>query len=109
MINREQMQQLSDEVRRLTQERDALRERIDKMAYEPHETPEELMEAIIEENASFTKTIYEQKQKRDALREALTRIRDCDWVITLPDRMDAVRKIAADALAAATKVGGNGN
>lgn len=34
------------------------------------------------------------------LREALTRLRDCDWVITLPDRMDAVRDIARKALEA---------
>ena len=32
------------------------------------------------------------------LEEALKRIRDCDWVITLPDRMDAVRAIAREAL-----------
>jgi hypothetical protein len=32
------------------------------------------------------------------LRAALVRIRDCDWVITLPDRMDAVRDIAREAL-----------
>lgn len=30
--------------------------------------------------------------------EALTRLRDCDWVISLPDRMDAVRDIARAAL-----------
>lgn len=30
--------------------------------------------------------------------EALQRLRDCEWVITLPDRMDGVRKIAGDAL-----------
>ena len=29
---------------------------------------------------------------------ALTKIRDCDFVITLPDRMDAVRAIAREAL-----------
>ena len=29
---------------------------------------------------------------------ALMRIRDCDFVITLPDRMDAVRAIAREAL-----------
>lgn len=29
---------------------------------------------------------------------ALERIRDCDLVITLPDRMDAVREIAREAL-----------
>ena len=34
----------------------------------------------------------------DRLRHALERIRDCDFTITLPDRMDAVRKIAREAL-----------
>lgn len=32
------------------------------------------------------------------LRAAFERIRDCDWVITLPNRMDAVRQIAREAL-----------
>jgi len=32
------------------------------------------------------------------LEAALERIRDCDWVISLPDRMDEVRKIAREAL-----------
>ena len=32
------------------------------------------------------------------LEYALERIRDCNWVITLPDRMDAVRAIAREAL-----------
>lgn len=32
------------------------------------------------------------------LEHALERIRDCDFVITLPDRMDAVRAIAREAL-----------
>lgn len=32
------------------------------------------------------------------LEAALQRIRDCDFVITLPDRMDAVRAIAREAL-----------
>lgn len=32
------------------------------------------------------------------LRDALIKLRDCDWIITLPDRMDGVRKIARDAL-----------
>ncbi|MGI4852067.1 MAG: hypothetical protein ACRYGR_09020 [Janthinobacterium lividum] len=31
-------------------------------------------------------------------RAALQRLADCDWVITPMDRMDAVRKIARDAL-----------
>ena len=33
-----------------------------------------------------------------ALEIALTKIRDCDFVISLPDRMDAVRQIAREAL-----------
>lgn len=32
------------------------------------------------------------------LKAALERIRDCNFVITLPDRMDAVRAIAREAL-----------
>jgi hypothetical protein len=38
------------------------------------------------------------------LEAALERIRDCDWVITLPDRMDAVRQIAREALAKDTEL-----
>ena len=34
----------------------------------------------------------------ERLRVALTRLRDCDWVITPKDRMDAVRDIARHAL-----------
>ena len=34
----------------------------------------------------------------EKLEYALQRIRDCDFVITLPDRMDAVRAIAREAL-----------
>lgn len=42
--------------------------------------------------------IAELEQQLAELRKALTRIRDCDWVITLPDRMDAVRDMARAAL-----------
>jgi hypothetical protein len=43
-----------------------------------------------------------QKNEAEAarLRGALQRLADCDWVISLPDRMDAVRTIAREALAA---------
>ena len=34
----------------------------------------------------------------ERLRSALIRLRDCDWVITPHDRMDAVRDIARHAL-----------
>ena len=37
-------------------------------------------------------------EERDRLAESLREIADCDFVITLPDRMDAVRAIARGAL-----------
>lgn len=36
--------------------------------------------------------------ERNGMRDALIRLRDCDWVITPHDRMDAVRAIARAAL-----------
>jgi hypothetical protein len=39
-------------------------------------------------------------EQRDRLAEALRKLADCDWVITLPNRMDAVRAIAREALQA---------
>lgn len=42
--------------------------------------------------------IAELRERVEKLEAALERIRDCDWVITLPDRMDAVRAIAREAL-----------
>lgn len=41
-----------------------------------------------------------ERAKVRVLREACERLRDCDWVITLPDRMDPVRGIARAAIAA---------
>lgn len=38
------------------------------------------------------------RDRLNRLQAALERIRDCDWIITLPDRMDAVRAIAREAL-----------
>jgi hypothetical protein len=39
-----------------------------------------------------------EREKVQPLVDALVRLRDCDFTITLPDRMDAVRQIAKDAL-----------
>lgn len=39
-----------------------------------------------------------QAEELHTFREALVRLRDCDWVITPLDRMDAVRDIARTAL-----------
>ena len=46
------------------------------------------------DNPSISRIVNENVRYR----EALGRLRDCDWVISLPDRMDAVRAIAQEAL-----------
>lgn len=43
--------------------------------------------------------LVEEHERVLKLEKALTKIRDCDFVISLPDRMDAVREIAREALA----------
>ena len=48
----------------------------------------------------YRRDVAKLTEERDRLRAALVRLRDCDWVITLPDRMDAVREIARQALEA---------
>ena len=50
-----------------------------------------LLTATFRELAKVTK-------QRDALIEGLEKLASCDWVITLPDRMDAVREIARQTL-----------
>lgn len=42
--------------------------------------------------------IAELEAENRRMEAALIRLRDCDWVISLPDRMDAVRDIARQAL-----------
>lgn len=42
--------------------------------------------------------LAEVTKQRDLLLEGLEKIASCDWVITLPDRMDAVRNIANETL-----------
>ena len=49
-------------------------------------------------DARFTEILYACALRMETLEAALERIRDCDFVITLPDRMDAVRQIAREAL-----------
>lgn len=48
----------------------------------------------------YRRDVAKLAEERDRLKAALVRLRDCDWVITLPDRMDAVREIARKALEA---------
>jgi len=42
--------------------------------------------------------MFDAERQRDRLADALQKLADCDWVISLPDRMDAVRSIAREAL-----------
>jgi len=51
-------------------------------------------------------TCLQLGQRVARLEAALIRLRDCDWVITPRDRMDAVREIAREALDGADKVAG---
>lgn len=37
-------------------------------------------------------------EKIERMEAALIKLRDCDWIVTLPDRMDGVRKIAREGL-----------
>jgi hypothetical protein len=53
---------------------------------------------IRSESCRLETELDEVKAKLEKCRTALERLRDCDWVITLPDRMDAVRSIAREVL-----------
>ena len=55
----------------------------------------ELADSIIK---ALRDDLKEAEKRVEMLVFALERIRDCDFVITLPDRMDAVRAIAREAL-----------
>lgn len=52
----------------------------------------------IAEMQQLERELAEVTGQRDALIEGLEKLASCDWVITLPDRMDAVREIARDTL-----------
>jgi len=53
---------------------------------------------LMDADSEATRTMEKAIAAIERLRDALERIRDCDFVIALPDRMDAVRKIAREAL-----------
>lgn len=55
----------------------------------------DLAESIIE---ALRDDLKEAEKRAEMLTVALERIAACDFVITLPDRMDAVRAIAQKAL-----------
>ena len=64
--------------------------------YELREERDRLLEE--REQWRMSSVCRELREQRDRLAEALREIADCDFVITLPDRMDAVRAIAREAL-----------
>jgi hypothetical protein len=64
--------------------------------YEGVQTFECMKTAAMLKQAATVMSHWDRKIVK--LEAALERIRDCDWVITLPDRMDAVRQIAREAL-----------
>ena len=49
-------------------------------------------------NAAHLAAVRPLEERVKKLEAALIRLRDCDWVVSLPDRMDAVREIAREAL-----------
>ncbi len=59
--------------------------------FEGYSTPSDFSRQLERELAEVT-------EQRDALIEGLEKLASCDWVITLPDRMDAVRNIARETL-----------
>ena len=65
-------------------------------------TPEsELLERAEWHQAQYQKlltALNDTEKHMNTFKHALERIRDCDFIITLPDRMDAVRQIAREAL-----------
>jgi hypothetical protein len=80
-------QGIAEFARKLERERDEAREQRDAVTLRLGNTQERMIDA---------------ERQRDRLAEALRKLADCDWVITLPNRMDAVRTIANEALQALT-------
>jgi hypothetical protein len=81
-----------DTIRQIETELTAARQEIDmlKSKYADHHAEAERL----------TSEINAVTEQRDRLKGALRKLADCDWVITLPNRMDAVRTIATEALTA---------
>jgi len=77
----------ADRIEALEGERDLIKEAYTRLSRDHEEI-----------TAIITKQRGAAEARAERLRVALTRLRDCDWVITLPDRMDAVREIARKAL-----------
>lgn len=72
---------------------------MDQMFNDPGDskyTTDRIVECIIKAAVNECRAELDQRAKK--MKGALERIRDCDFTITLPDRMDAVRAIAREAL-----------
>jgi uncharacterized coiled-coil DUF342 family protein len=84
----------------MTEQRDGLREGIDYASDQLTKVTEQRdrLQLIVDEGCRVSSLCREYREQRDRLAEALQKLADCDWVITLPDRMDAVREIANEAL-----------
>ena len=78
---------MRDECATLERELAAAKERLRSEAMDDYASIKDLQRELATE-----------REKVRVLRLACERLRDCDWVISLPDRMDAVREIAREAL-----------
>jgi len=55
-------------------------------------------ETVVDAAKRIKLNLAEVTKQRDLLIEGLEKLASCDWVITLPDRMDAVREIAKQTI-----------
>ena len=69
-----------------------------KSAFSAHEVAETINAAVSRLLGMSGEREAALLSRVERLEKALTRLRDCDWVISLQDRMDAVRDIARNAL-----------
>ena len=65
-----------------------------------------LLKIALSERDKSAQDLAKERERVRVLEEALTRLKNCDWVITPHDRMDAVRAIARAALAATAEKDG---
>jgi hypothetical protein len=91
-----------DLARQLERERDELQKAVNGLCNHFQVSPANTTVLAVE-ILKIERELTEVTKQRDALAEALRKLADCDWVITLPDRMDAVRTIANEALQSLTQ------
>lgn len=86
-----------DRIARMQAENAELRAQVTELNSQNKRLSDEL-EAANGNHRKMAAEMAELGEENKRLRDALVRLRDCDWVISLPDRMDAVREIARTAL-----------